>query len=400
MATMKNLSILGATGSIGTSTLNVLRENPEQYRVFALSAHRNVEKFAAQIAEFQPEFAVLSDETGLESLKKLLPKYTTTEILTGESALEFISTDDEVDAVMAAIVGAAGLKPTLAAAERGKRIFLANKEVLVVAGALFCKAVQESGAVVLPVDSEHNAVFQSLPDGFRCCVDPFPAERIVLTASGGAFRHLSFEELKAITPEMACHHPNWAMGKKVTIDSASLMNKGLEVIEAFWLFSCGSHQIDVLIHPQSVLHSGVQYKDGSFIAELGEPNMQTPIACALAYPNRIKSGVKSLNLLDFSPLTFEKPDFARFPNLQLAFEALNVGGVAPAVLNAANEIAVSAFLNQEILFTDIPKINQSVFHYFLKNIQNNADLNLEKLLKTDQKAREIAREFIDNKNPR
>ncbi len=397
---MKNLSILGATGSIGTSTLNVLRENPEQYRVFALSAHRNVEKFAAQIAEFQPEFAVLSDETGLESLKKLLPKYTTTEILTGESALEFIATDDEVDAVMAAIVGAAGLKPTLAAAERGKRIFLANKEVLVVAGALFCKAVQESGAVVLPVDSEHNAVFQSLPDGFRCCVDPFPAERIVLTASGGAFRHLSFEELKAITPEMACHHPNWAMGKKVTIDSASLMNKGLEVIEAFWLFSCGSHQIDVLIHPQSVLHSGVQYKDGSFIAELGEPNMQTPIACALAYPNRMESGVKPLNLLDYPPLKFEKPDWERFPNLKLAFDVLIMGGTAPAILNAANEIAVAAFLNKEIAFTAIPQINQAVLNALGKESRAADELNLNLLLKADETARACAWGLIRAKNPR
>ena len=390
---MQNLSILGATGSIGTSTLNVIRQNARDFRIFALTAHQNVEKFAAQIAEFQPRFAVLSDESGESALKNLLPKNTKTEILSGESALEMVASHEQVDGVMAAIVGAAGLKPTLAAAKAGKRIFLANKEVLVLAGALFCEAVKQSGAVVLPVDSEHNAIFQSLPAGFRCCVDKFPAEKIMLTASGGAFLHCTKEELAKVTPSAACQHPNWAMGKKVTIDSASLMNKGLEVIEAFWLFSCAADQIEVVIHPQSIVHSGVYYKDGALIAELGIPNMQTPIANALAYPNRIASGVEKLKLWEYPPLEFYQPDLERFPNLKLAFEVLKIGGTAPAVLNAANEMAVELFLNNQILFTDIPKINGGVLDYFVKEnlIQQNADLNI--LLNADKKAREIAKTF-------
>lgn len=394
---MKNLTILGATGSIGTSTLNVIRKNPKDFGVFALTAHRNVEKLAQQIAEFQPQFAVLSDETFEESLKKRLPKNTKTEILTGESALEMVATHTQADGVMAAIVGAAGLKPTLAAAKAGKTIFLANKEVLVMAGEIFCQAVKENNAQILPVDSEHNAIFQSLPEGFQCCKDRFPAEKIILTASGGAFLHCRMEELKNISADAALKHPNWQMGKKVTIDSASLMNKGLEAIEAFWLFSCSAKQIEVIIHPQSIVHSGVQYKDGALIAELGKPNMQTPIAHALAqsiHPKkRILSGVGALDLCSIAQLEFLKPDFKRFPNLKMAFDVLTIGGNAPAVFNAANEIAVELFLNQKILFTDIAQINQKVLDYFIENqlIQHHPDLN--HLFQTDQHAREIAQNF-------
>lgn len=390
---MQQISILGATGSIGTSTLNVIRQNADHFRVFALTAHRNVERLAEQIAEFQPQFAVLSDETFEESLKKRLPKNTKTEILTGESALEMVASHEKVNGVMAAIVGAAGLKPTLAAAQNGKRIFLANKEVLVLAGELFCKTVKQSNAYVLPVDSEHNAIFQSLPKGFRCCVDSFPAEKILLTASGGAFLHCRLEELKNISADAALKHPNWQMGKKVSIDSASLMNKALEVIEAFWLFSCKAEQIEVAIHPQSILHSGVYYKDGALIAELGIPNMQTPIANALAYPKRIASGVEKLKLWECPPLKFLKPDVERFPNLKLAFDVLKIGGTAPAVLNAANEIAVELFLNNQILFTDIPKINKNVLDYFISQNLIQKNIRLEVLLNADKKAREIAQSF-------
>ncbi len=394
---MQQISILGATGSIGTSTLNVIRQNADHFRVFALTAHRNVERLAEQIAEFQPTFAVLSDETFEESLKKRLPKNTKTEILTGESSLEMVATHTQADGVMAAIVGAAGLKPTLAAAKAGKTIFLANKEVLVMAGEIFCQAVKENNAQILPVDSEHNAIFQSLPKGFRCCVDLFPAEKILLTASGGAFLHHTKEELKKVTPQAACQHPNWQMGKKVSIDSASLMNKALEVIEAFWLFSCKAEQIEVAIHPQSILHSGVYYKDGALIAELGIPNMQTPIANALAYPKRIASGVEKLKLWEYPPLKFLKPDLERFPNLKLAFDVLKISGTAPAVLNAANEIAVELFLNNQILFTDIPKINKNVLDYFISQNLIQKNIRLEVLLNADKKAREIAQNFKNSR---
>lgn len=394
---MQKISILGSTGSIGTSTLNVIRKNPKDFCVFALTAHRNIKKLTEQIAEFQPQFAILSDDSGESELKKLLPRNTKTEILSGESALAMVATEPQVDGVMAAIVGAAGLKPTLCAAAAGKRIYLANKEVLVLAGEVFCTTVKTSGAVVLPVDSEHNAIFQSLPAGFRCCIDTFPAEKIVLTASGGAFLHCPKDELARVTPEAALEHPNWNMGKKVTIDSASLMNKGLEVIEAFWLFSCPISQIEVVIHPQSIVHSGVAYKDGALIAELGIPNMQTPIANALAHPRRITSGVGALKLWDYPPLTFSQPDCERFPNLKLAFDALKIGGTAPAVLNASNEIAVGLFLNKEILFTDIPKINKNVLDYFQNQRLIQQNINLEILLNADKKAREIAKNF---KNPR
>lgn len=390
---MQKISILGSTGSIGTSTLNVIRKNPKDFCVFALTAHRNIKKLTEQIAEFQPQFAVLSNVSGESELKKLLPRNTKTEILSGESALSMVATEPQVDGVMAAIVGAAGLKPTIAAAKAGKTIFLANKEVLVMAGEIFCQAVKENNAQILPVDSEHNAIFQSLPKGFRCCVDSFPAEKILLTASGGAFLHCRLEELKNISADAALKHPNWQMGKKVSIDSASLMNKALEVIEAFWLFSCKAEQIEVAIHPQSILHSGVYYKDGALIAELGIPNMQTPIANALAYPKRIASGVEKLKLWEYPPLKFLKPDLERFPNLKLAFDVLKIGGTAPAVLNAANEIAVELFLNNQILFTDIPKINKNVLDYFISQNLIQKNIRLEVLLNADKKAREIAQNF-------
>ncbi len=396
---MKHLTILGATGSIGKSTLNVVRHNPNDFRVFALCAFRNAPLLAQQIDEFAPPFAAIATETLAKEVYKNLKKPASTQILWGEEALSILATHPETEGVVAAIVGAAGLKPTIAAAQCGKSIFLANKEVLVMAGALFCEAVQKYHARIFPVDSEHNAIFQSLPQDFRCCCDPFPAEKILLTASGGAFLHKNWEELKKVTPQEASSHPNWQMGQKVTVDSASLMNKGLEVIEAFWLFSCKTTQIEVLIHPQSIVHSGVHFKDGSFIAEMGNPNMQTPIAHALAQslspPKRLHSGVAPLNLCQMSPLEFFPPDTARFPNLSLAFEALKMGGTAPAVLNAANEVAVDLFLKGRILFTDIPRINRFV----LEKIKVEALHHLEQIFEVDHLARQEAKDFVIQ-NPR
>jgi 1-deoxy-D-xylulose-5-phosphate reductoisomerase len=358
---MQRITVLGATGSIGVSTLDVVARHPGRYAVYALSAHSRVEELAAQCVQFRPARAVVGTAAAADRLAALLRAAgVKTEVEWGEQALCSIASAPEVDSVMAAIVGAAGLAPTLAAARAGKKILLANKEALVMSGQLFMDAVHESGAVLLPIDSEHNAIFQSMPQfGGRV-----PAVReqaagvakILLTASGGPFLTRDVATLDAVTPEQACKHPNWSMGRKISVDSATMMNKGLEVIEAHWLFGAPADQIEVVIHPQSVIHSMVSYVDGSVLAQLGNPDMRTPIAHALAYPERIASGVAQLDLTQIATLQFEKPDFARFPCLALAFDALRAGGTAPALLNAANEVAVQAFLDRKIGFRQIDRV--------------------------------------------
>ncbi len=358
---MQRITVLGATGSIGVSTLDVVARHPGRYAVYALSAHSRVEELAAQCIQFHPARAVVGTAAAADRLAALLRAAgVKTEVEWGEQALCSIASAPEVDSVMAAIVGAAGLAPTLAAARAGKKVLLANKEALVMSGQLFMDAVHESGAVLLPIDSEHNAIFQSMPQfgGKMPEVRHAPAgvAKILLTASGGPFLTRDVATLDAVTPEQACKHPNWSMGRKISVDSATMMNKGLEVIEAHWLFGAPADQIEVVIHPQSVIHSMVSYVDGSVLAQLGNPDMRTPIAHALAYPERIASGVAQLDLTQIATLQFEKPDFARFPCLALAFEALRAGGTAPALLNAANEVAVQAFLDRKIGFRQIDRV--------------------------------------------
>lgn len=354
---MRQITILGSTGSIGENTLDLIRRHPERYRAFALCAHRQWEKLRDQCREFQPDFAVVADGelAGLleADLRSLGLK---TQVLHGPEALCQMAAAPEADTVMAAIVGAAGLAPTLAAVEQGKRVLLANKEALVTAGALFMDAVSRHGATLLPVDSEHNAIFQSLPAGFRPGLAESGVRRILLTASGGPFRNMAPADLEHVTPEQACAHPNWVMGRKISVDSASMMNKGLELIEACWLFGVSGSRIQVVVHPQSVIHSLVEYVDGSLLAQLGNPDMRTPIAHALAYPERIEAGVPSLDLFQIARLDFQAPDFERFPCLKLAYEALEAGGTAPAILNAANEEAVAAFLERRLSFPGIARL--------------------------------------------
>lgn len=355
MNAKKGITILGATGSIGVSTLDVLSRHPDHYHVVALTANTNVEKMAQQCLEVIPNYAVMANENSAEQLEAKL-KGTPAEIvsiLSGTTALEYVASLDNVDYVMAAIVGAAGLVPTLAAAEAGKRVLLANKEALVMSGQLFMNAIEDHHATLLPIDSEHNAIFQCMPTGENKLAS---VEKILLTGSGGPFRTRDLTTFKDITPEQAVAHPNWDMGKKISVDSATMMNKGLEVIEACWLFDVDHDRIQVVIHPQSTIHSMVSYHDGSVLAQLGQPDMRTPIAYSLAWPERIASGVESLDLFEVAHLSFEKPDFDRFPCLRLAYEAHKIGGYASIALNAANEIAVDAFLNQQIAFTDIPLI--------------------------------------------
>lgn len=384
---MQNLTLLGSTGSIGVSTLDVVRRHPDRYRVFALCAHRQADKLFEQCLEFAPRYAVVGTaELATVLAGRCREAGLATEVLAGVEALVQTASAPEVDAVMAAIVGAAGLEPTLAAARAGKRILLANKESLVMAGEIFVRTVRESGALLLPVDSEHNAIFQSLPPGFSGDLSASGVRRILLTASGGPFRTTPLEALRDVTPEAACAHPNWVMGRKISVDSATMMNKGLEVIEAHWLFGVPPAKIDVVVHPQSVIHSMVEYADGSILAQLGNPDMRTPIAHALAYPERIAAGVEPLDLFKVGRLDFEPPDGGRFPCLRLAYDALAAGGTAPAILNAANEVAVDAFLAGRLPFLGIPRLIAAT----LESLPAGAEGSLADVLAADAGARRIA----------
>ncbi len=392
---MMNLTILGSTGSIGVSTLDVVARHPGRYRIVALTAQRRDDVLFEQCVQFKPRYAVLLDEAAAQRLQqRIAVAGLDVEVLCGVAALERVASLPEVDTVMAAIVGAAGLLPTLAAARAGKKILLANKEVLVMAGRIFMDAVRQHGATLLPIDSEHNAIFQALPhDFFGDHAGDFAASgisKILLTASGGPFRNTPLSELQNVTPDQACAHPNWVMGRKISVDSATMMNKGLEVIEAHWLFNAPPDAIQVVIHPQSVIHSLVQYVDGSVLAQLGNPDMRTPIAYALAYPERIEAGVAPLDLLKVATLTFEAPDFARFPCLALAYQALRAGGTAPAMLNAANEVAVAAFLDRRIAFLAIPCLIEEV----LVALPVSAVNTLEDVLDADAAARAAALELM------
>lgn len=385
------LTVLGATGSIGVSTLDVVARHPEKFEIFALAGHRQVDRLAEQCRRFSPRFAVVADADCAGRLQNLLADAVcSTEVLYGEQALADIASAPEVDGVMAAIVGAAGLLPTLAAARAGKTVYLANKETLVMAGALFMGEAERGGARVLPVDSEHNAVFQVLPSDFRPGrLHESGVELIILTASGGPFLDTDLHLLPGITPEQAVKHPNWSMGRKISVDSATMMNKGLELIEAHWLFGAPPAQLEAVIHPQSLIHSMVRYRDGSVLAQMGVPDMRTPIAYCLGLPERIESGAGRLDFARLGSLTFREPDFARFPCLKLAYQAMEAGGAAACVLNAANEEAVAAFLDGAIRFTDIA----ATVEHCLSVHQEAAD-GMEALLACDAAARRHARNFI------
>ncbi len=395
------ITLLGATGSIGSSALDVISRYPERYHVHALTANINVDALEELCEKWTPRYAVMNDDISASDLAgRLHNKNIQTEVLSGEPGLLQVVEDETVDCVIAAIVGAAGLVPTLAAARSGKRVLLANKEALVMTGKLFIDTARENNAVLMPVDSEHNAIFQCLPD---CLTQHHSSvkmtnqevksgiERILLTASGGPFRGFSAEQLHDVTPEQAVAHPNWDMGKKISVDSATLMNKGLELIEAYWLFDLDISDIDVVIHPQSVIHSMVTYSDGSVLAQLGNPDMRTPIAHALAWPERISSGVEPLNIFDVAKLEFEQPDLDRFPCLRLCYEAITMGGTATIVLNAANEIAVAAFLDDKIGFTDIAKLIEQTLN--LATITEDVS-SVERILEADASARTIANKCV------
>ena len=386
------VTILGSTGSIGVNTLDVLQRHPDHFRVVALTAHQDVETLLQQCLSCEPEYAVMADPKAADRLRgRLRAAGRPVEVLAGGEGLEQVAALPEVAYVMAAIVGAAGLLPTLAAARAGKRVLLANKEALVMAGPLFMAAVREHGAELLPIDSEHNAVFQCLPPGFAADgLEACGVRRILLTGSGGPFRITPLEQLPDVTPDQACAHPNWRMGRKISVDSATMMNKGLEVIEAHWLFAAPPDRIEVVIHPQSVIHSMVEYQDGSVLAQLGHPDMRTPIAHALAWPQRLASGVTALDFTRLAPLEFQAPDFARFPCLRLAFAALDAGGTAPAILNAANEIAVQTFLDQRLRFTDIA----AVVEWTLERVSPQGVNTLATILADDARARVVAGEWI------
>ena len=389
--TQQVLTILGSTGSIGESTLDVVSRHPEKFRVFALAGHRQVGKLATQCKQFRPEYAVVGDtDHAAELEKKLKQEGISTQVLYGSQALIDIASADEVSGVMCAIVGAAGLPSALAAAQKGKTIYLANKETLVVSGALFMETARQNGATVLPIDSEHNAIFQVLPRDYTGRLNEHGINSIILTASGGPFLNTDLSTFDSITPEQAVKHPNWSMGRKISVDSASMMNKGLELIEAHWLFNCPPEKLEVVIHPQSVIHSMVRYRDGSVLAQLGNPDMRTPIAYCLGLPERIDSGVGELDFGALSALTFQKPDFNRFPCLKLAYQAMNAGGAAPCVLNAANEVAVAAFLDKRIKFTDIAK----VVAYCLAQDFSDGRHDIEGLLAQDAQTRRQAWEFM------
>jgi len=388
---VQNLTILGSTGSIGTSTLDVVARHPDRFRVVALTANSQADLLFRQCLQFRPRYAVLLDEAAAAGLRECIDAAGLgVEVLSGAAALEQVSILPEVDTVMAAIVGAAGLRPTLAAARAGKKILLANKETLVMAGNVFMEAVRASGSALLPIDSEHNAVFQTLPRGYDGNLAGNGVRRILLTASGGPFLNMPLSGLHNVTPEQACAHPNWSMGRKISVDSASMMNKGLEIIEAHWLFNASADDIQVVVHPQSVIHSLVEYVDGSMLAQLGNPDMRTPIAYGLAWPERIDSGVASLDLFKVATMNFEAPDFGRFPCLALAYQALRAAGTAPAILNAANEVAVAAFLAKQISFLSIPRVIDAV----LDALPVNAVGSLDDVLGADGEARRAAQRQI------
>lgn len=385
------ITVLGATGSIGLSTLDVIARHPERYRVFALTGHSRLVELETLCLKYRPRFAVVADESAARPMQeRLLAAGLETRVLAGEEGLCEVAEHPEVNAVMAAIVGAAGLRPTLAAVRAGKRVLLANKEALVMSGALFMQAVREHGAVLLPIDSEHNAIFQGLPGDYARGLSAVGVRRILLTASGGPFREMPAAALSDVTPEQACAHPNWSMGRKISVDSASMMNKGLELIEACWLFDARPEQVEVVVHPQSVIHSLVDYVDGSVLAQLGNPDMRTPIGHALAWPERIDTGVAPLDLFKIGRLDFQVPDEQRFPCLRLAREAAQVGGSAPATLNAANEVAVATFLERRIRFTDIAHLIESV----LNAEPVVAVEDLQTVLHADHLARERARDWL------
>jgi 1-deoxy-D-xylulose-5-phosphate reductoisomerase len=388
---MQSITVLGATGSIGVSTLDVIARHPDRYRVFALTAHSRVDELAEQCTRFTPEVAVVGTAEAASQLSaRLQSAGLTTQVDYGEQALCDVSSADACTTVMAAIVGAAGLAPTMAAALAGKKVLLANKEALVISGQLFMDAVAASGSVLLPIDSEHNAIFQCLPLNYQRQLGHHGIRKILLTASGGPFLDRDVSTLDQVTPEQAVAHPNWSMGRKISVDSATMMNKGLEVIEAHWLFGAAPNQIEVVIHPQSVIHSMVSYADGSVLAQLGNPDMRTPIAHALAYPDRIESGVDTVDLTKIAQLNFRPPDYLRFPCLKLAFDALHAGGSAAAVLNATNEVAVEAFLNRQIGFRKIPELIDAV----LNRLPVEPVTDLGAVLAMDKSARLLARELM------
>lgn len=391
MTMPQQVTVLGATGSIGLSTLDVIARHPQRYRVFALTGFSRLAELEALCLRFKPRYAVVPQPSTAQALQSALQAAgLATRVLVGEAGLCEVASHPEVDAVMAAIVGAAGLPPTLAAVEAGKKVLLANKEALVMSGALFMQAVRRSGAVLLPIDSEHNAIFQCLPGDYARGLAPVGVRRILLTASGGPFRQTPLEELQHVTPEQACAHPNWSMGRKISVDSASMMNKGLELIEACWLFAAKPAQIEVVIHPQSVIHSLVDYVDGSVLAQLGNPDMRTPISHALAWPERIDSGVAPLDLFAVARLDFQAPDEQRFPCLRLARQVADVGGTAPALLNAANEIAVQAFLERRICFPQIASIIEEVL-----NLEPAIEVeSLDSVLLADARARAHAEQWL------
>ena len=390
----QRITVLGATGSIGGNTLDVVARHPERFEVFALTANSRIDELETLCVRHAPRYAVVQEGHDAARLSARLRGHgLLTEVVHGPNGLIDVAEHPDVDLVMAAIVGAAGLLPTLAAARAGKRILLANKEALVLSGGLFMDVVRHSGATLLPIDSEHNAIFQALPAGYARDPEAAGVRRILLTASGGPFRLRPLEQLHEVTPEQACAHPNWIMGRKISVDSATMMNKGLEVIEAHWLFNPPPERIDVLVHPQSVIHSMVEYVDGSVIAQLGNPDMRTPIAHALAYPQRVEAGVGPLDLLRIARLDFEAPDLTRFPCLRLAFDCLRAGGAAGAVLNAANEEAVTAFLERRLRFTAIAEVIE-------RSLERACGMSVESIdavLETDARSRVIARSEIDKR---
>jgi 1-deoxy-D-xylulose-5-phosphate reductoisomerase len=384
MAARKQVTILGSTGSIGVSTLDVIARHPEQYQVFALAAHRQVDLMFRQVQAASPRYAVMRDEGAAQQLdERIRAAGLDTQVLAGEAGLIAVSRHADTDYVMAAIVGAAGLLPTLAAVNAGKRVLLANKEALVMSGALFMKAVKTHRAELLPIDSEHNAIFQCMPTDFSRGLEPVGVARILLTGSGGPFRNRPLHELHDVTPDQACAHPNWSMGRKISVDSATMMNKGLEFIEACWLFDARPDQVEIVVHPQSVIHSMVEYVDGSVLAQLGNPDMRTPIAHGLAWPERTVSGVPLLDLVKVGRLDFQAPDEARFPCLRLAREAMQVGRTASVVLNAANEVAVEAFLQGQIRFTAIAQVLEQV----MEKVTLVEPIDIDTILKADAIAR-------------